>query len=338
VARVAAGALVGRRARPAQDPYLWKLPPMPCEPSALPKYDASHELDMKKKRHAEREQRQAQVRARGVPRMWGEGPEPRLDLVRVSEVWHISRHDESNATTDCTRKQDSNCLMDPCIPRDEGFIPSWPLLRQGGGGAQHGAHPDAKRPRYGGAGPGPAPGQPQSGQPGRPGAYPHPGGPAHHREPPPRFGGGGGLPPPAPAAAARGMPPPGMGARPGYPPAQAPGGALPLGPSRGGLPDGYGGAAGASRAGAPGVAVPAGARAPAPAPGGYGAAPYGGAPGAPGAGGSGYLGAGAMPYGGALPSALPRSCSSLVRCSGCLCAFYGNLSVMLVYYAVNVCA
>lgn len=51
-------------ARPAaQDPYLWKLAPMPCDPAALPKYDASHELDMKKKRHAEREQRQAQVPA-----------------------------------------------------------------------------------------------------------------------------------------------------------------------------------------------------------------------------------------------------------------------------------
>ncbi len=46
---------------------------MPCEPSALPKYDASHELDMKKKRHAEREQRQAQVRKRALPRKCCEG-------------------------------------------------------------------------------------------------------------------------------------------------------------------------------------------------------------------------------------------------------------------------
>ncbi|KAK9842364.1 hypothetical protein WJX81_008632 [Elliptochloris bilobata] len=42
------------------DDYFWKLPPSACDPSALPTYDASHELDMKKRRHAEREQRHAQ--------------------------------------------------------------------------------------------------------------------------------------------------------------------------------------------------------------------------------------------------------------------------------------
>lgn len=47
----------------AQDAYFWELPPKPCKESELPTYDASHELDMKKRRHAEKEQRHAQVGA-----------------------------------------------------------------------------------------------------------------------------------------------------------------------------------------------------------------------------------------------------------------------------------
>jgi hypothetical protein len=34
------------------------MKPLPCEPKDLPKYEKSHELDMKRKRHAERESRQ----------------------------------------------------------------------------------------------------------------------------------------------------------------------------------------------------------------------------------------------------------------------------------------
>jgi hypothetical protein len=41
-----------------QDNFFWLTDPKPCEPKDLPKFDASHELDMKRKRQAEREQRQ----------------------------------------------------------------------------------------------------------------------------------------------------------------------------------------------------------------------------------------------------------------------------------------
>ncbi|KAK9904109.1 hypothetical protein WJX75_004762 [Coccomyxa subellipsoidea] len=41
-----------------RDNFFWLTDPKPCEPKDLPKFDASHELDMKRKRQAEREQRQ----------------------------------------------------------------------------------------------------------------------------------------------------------------------------------------------------------------------------------------------------------------------------------------
>lgn len=42
--------------RCAQDDFFWHMPPQKCELGKLPKFDASHELDMKRKRQAERGQ------------------------------------------------------------------------------------------------------------------------------------------------------------------------------------------------------------------------------------------------------------------------------------------
>ena len=42
----------------AQDNFFWHTEPKPCEPRDLPKFDPSHELDMKRKRQADREMRQ----------------------------------------------------------------------------------------------------------------------------------------------------------------------------------------------------------------------------------------------------------------------------------------
>lgn len=41
-----------------QDNFFWLTDPKPCEPKDLPKFDASHELDMKRKRQADKERHQ----------------------------------------------------------------------------------------------------------------------------------------------------------------------------------------------------------------------------------------------------------------------------------------
>ena len=45
-----------------QDDFFWSINPLPLEEADMPKFEASHELDMKRKRHADRGQRQ-EVRA-----------------------------------------------------------------------------------------------------------------------------------------------------------------------------------------------------------------------------------------------------------------------------------
>lgn len=45
-----------------QDDFFWSTMPLPLEEADMPKFEASHELDMKRKRHADRGQRQ-EVRA-----------------------------------------------------------------------------------------------------------------------------------------------------------------------------------------------------------------------------------------------------------------------------------
>ncbi len=49
-----------------QDDFFWSIMPLPYEESEMPPYEASHELDMKRKRHADRGQRQ-EVRDYPVP-------------------------------------------------------------------------------------------------------------------------------------------------------------------------------------------------------------------------------------------------------------------------------
>ena len=41
-----------------QDDFFWSIMPLPFEETEMPTFDASHELDMKRKRHADRGQRQ----------------------------------------------------------------------------------------------------------------------------------------------------------------------------------------------------------------------------------------------------------------------------------------
>ncbi len=41
-----------------QDDFFWSIHPMPLEEADMPRFEASHELDMKRKRHADRGQRQ----------------------------------------------------------------------------------------------------------------------------------------------------------------------------------------------------------------------------------------------------------------------------------------
>lgn len=41
-----------------QDNFFWLTDPKPCEPKDLPKFDSSHELDMKRKRQADKERQQ----------------------------------------------------------------------------------------------------------------------------------------------------------------------------------------------------------------------------------------------------------------------------------------
>ncbi len=38
----------------AQDEFFWHLEPLPCKPERLPTFDASHEMDMKRKRDGDR--------------------------------------------------------------------------------------------------------------------------------------------------------------------------------------------------------------------------------------------------------------------------------------------